>query len=169
MTPWTVAHQAFLWMGFPRQEYWSGLPFPSLGDLPSPGIKPTSPALTGILYHWATREAQIIQYNYEMSNSSKKKSLFLPLPAPFIQRDNFTVTFNCSQLPSIRIFKIWVSSALTKCKILSGHQKIMGYINPGTDLNVPLNTSLPYTWHKQRANMCGVWLLGLPTWNRKSS
>ena len=99
----------------------------------------------------------------------KKKSLFLPLPPPFIQRDNFTVTFNCSQLPSIRIFKIWVSSALTKCKILSGHQKIMGYINPGTDLNVPLNTSLPYTWHKQRANTCGVWLLGLPTWNRKSS
>jgi len=51
VTPWTVAHQAFLWMGFPRQEYWSGLPFPSLGDLPSPGIKPTSPALAGILYH----------------------------------------------------------------------------------------------------------------------
>jgi len=32
-------------MGFPRQEYWSGLPFPSPGDLPDPGIKPTSPAL----------------------------------------------------------------------------------------------------------------------------
>ena len=34
-------------MGFPRQEYWSGLPFPSLGDLPDPGIEPTSPALAG--------------------------------------------------------------------------------------------------------------------------
>ena len=43
--PWTVAHQAPLSMGFPRQEYWSGLPFPSPGDLPNPGIKPGSPAL----------------------------------------------------------------------------------------------------------------------------
>ena len=34
VTPWTVAHQAPLSMGFPRQEYWSGLPFPSPGDLP---------------------------------------------------------------------------------------------------------------------------------------
>ena len=45
MTPWTVAHQAPLSMGFSRQEYWSGLPFPSLGDLPDPGIEPGSPAL----------------------------------------------------------------------------------------------------------------------------
>ena len=44
-TPWTVAHQAPLSMGFSRQEYWSGLPFPSLGDLPDPGIEPRSPAL----------------------------------------------------------------------------------------------------------------------------
>ena len=44
-TPWTVAHQAPPSLGFSRQEYWSGLPFPSPGDLPDPGIKPGSPAL----------------------------------------------------------------------------------------------------------------------------
>ena len=44
-TPWIVAHQALLSMGFSRQEYWSGLSFPSLGDLPNPGIKLVSPAL----------------------------------------------------------------------------------------------------------------------------
>ena len=44
-TPWTVAYQAPLSMGFSRQEYWSGLPFPSPGDLPYPGIEPVSPAL----------------------------------------------------------------------------------------------------------------------------
>ena len=44
-TQWTVAHQAPLSMGFSRQEYWSGLPFPSPGDLPNPGIKPKSAAL----------------------------------------------------------------------------------------------------------------------------
>ena len=44
-TPWTVARQAPLSMGFSRQEYWSGLRFPSPGDLPDPGIEPKSPAL----------------------------------------------------------------------------------------------------------------------------
>ena len=44
-TPWTVACQAPLSLGFSRQEYWSGLPFPSPGDLPDPGIKLRSPAL----------------------------------------------------------------------------------------------------------------------------
>ena len=46
-TPWTLACQASLSMGFPRQEYWSGLPFPSPGYLPNPGIEPMSPALAG--------------------------------------------------------------------------------------------------------------------------
>ena len=44
-TPWTVAYQASLSVGFSRQEYWSGLLFPSPGDLPDPGIEPRSPAL----------------------------------------------------------------------------------------------------------------------------
>ena len=44
-TPWTVAYQAPLSMGFSRKEYWSGLPFPSPGDLPNSGIEPESPAL----------------------------------------------------------------------------------------------------------------------------
>ena len=45
VAPWTVAHQAPLSMGFSRQEYWSGLPFPSPEDLSDPGIEPRSPAL----------------------------------------------------------------------------------------------------------------------------
>ena len=45
VTLWTVAYQASLSMGFSRQEYWSGLPFPSPGDLPDAGIEPGSPAL----------------------------------------------------------------------------------------------------------------------------
>ena len=51
-TPWTIAHQAPLSMGFSRQEYWSGLPFPPPESLPDPGIEPGSPALlpdSGIL------------------------------------------------------------------------------------------------------------------------
>ena len=45
VTPWTIALQALLSMGFNRQEYWRRLPFPSPGDLPDPGTKPKSPAL----------------------------------------------------------------------------------------------------------------------------
>jgi len=45
VTPWTAASQAPPSMGFSRQEYWSGLPFPSPGDLPDSGIEPRSPAL----------------------------------------------------------------------------------------------------------------------------
>ena len=49
-TPWTVAHQAPLCMGFSRQEYWSGLPFLPPADLPHPGIEPMSPALAGVFF-----------------------------------------------------------------------------------------------------------------------
>ena len=57
VTPWTIARQTPLSMGFTRQEYWSGLPFRSPGDLPNPGIKPTSlasPALAGELFITST-------------------------------------------------------------------------------------------------------------------
>ena len=57
VTPWTVAHQVPLSMGFSRQEYWSGLPCPPPGDLPNPGIKPVSlmsPMLTGSIFTTST-------------------------------------------------------------------------------------------------------------------
>ena len=47
-TPWTVAYQALLSMGFYRQEYWSGLPFPSPRDLPNPWIEPISPVASSL-------------------------------------------------------------------------------------------------------------------------
>ena len=50
-TPWTAAYQAPPSMGFSRQEYWSGLPFPSPEDLPDQGIKPRFPALQAEFYH----------------------------------------------------------------------------------------------------------------------
>ena len=47
-TPWTIVHQTSPSMGFPRQEYWSGLPFPPPGDLLDPGIEPVFPALARV-------------------------------------------------------------------------------------------------------------------------
>ena len=57
VTPWTVAYQAPPSMEFSRQEYWSGLPFPSAGNLPNPGIKPTSLTLQVILYQLNHQES----------------------------------------------------------------------------------------------------------------
>ena len=71
-TPWGAAHQGPLSMGFSRQEYWSGLPFPSPGYLPNPGIKPTSlvsPSLTGGFFTTrVTWEAQSVSHSI-VSNS----------------------------------------------------------------------------------------------------
>ena len=64
-TPWTAAHQVPLSVGFSRQEYWSGLPFSTLGDLPNLGIKPMSwVSRIGrrILYHCVTWEAQLLMH-----------------------------------------------------------------------------------------------------------
>ena len=56
MIPWTVAHRASLSMGFPKQEYWGGLPCPSPGDLPDPGIEPMSLVLQALAGRFFTTE-----------------------------------------------------------------------------------------------------------------
>ena len=65
LTPSTVALQAPLFMGFPRQEYWSGLPFPPPGDIPNPEITPSSPALAGGFFTSEPRgkEVSLSTYN----------------------------------------------------------------------------------------------------------
>ena len=61
-SPWPITHQAPLSMGFSRQEYWSGLPFPSPGDLPDPGIKPRSSALQADFYHLSHQRSPLSVY-----------------------------------------------------------------------------------------------------------
>ena len=56
VTPWSIACQAPLSVGFPREEYWSALPFPSPGDLPDPGIELEFPALAGRFFTAETPE-----------------------------------------------------------------------------------------------------------------
>ena len=83
VTPWTVAYQAPLSMGFSRWEYWIGLPFSSPGDLPHPGIKPSSSTLQVDSYCWATGEAQnklIYCYFFYASESNLKSCLKACLP-----------------------------------------------------------------------------------------
>ena len=89
--PGTVARQAPLSMGFPGQEYCSGLPFPSAGDLLDPGTKPTSPALAGSLYRLrhkgspSIREFSSVQFTRSASDSLRPHGLQHarpPCPSP---------------------------------------------------------------------------------------
>ena len=79
VTPWTTAHQASLSMGFSRQGYWNGLPYPPPGDLLNPGIKPVSlrsPVLTGrLLITGTTWEAPFKRRVYLNKNIALKNSV----------------------------------------------------------------------------------------------
>ena len=77
VTPWAVAHQAPLSMGFSRQEYWSGLPFSSPGDLLDSGIEPRSPALQRILYHIGRQGNSHLVLNERFFLTAKYASNFL--------------------------------------------------------------------------------------------
>ena len=73
-TPWTIACQAPLSMGFSRQEYWRGLPFPSPGDLPDPGIEPESPVLAGGFFTAVPhgKPLQLYRSNQVVQNEAEK-------------------------------------------------------------------------------------------------
>ena len=72
-TPWTIAYEFPPAMEFSRQEYWSGLPFPSLGDHPHPGIEPGSPALEADYFTaWAIRETPYVVNSWLIRKSIKQ-------------------------------------------------------------------------------------------------
>ena len=83
MTPWTVAHQASLSLGFPKQEYLSGLPFPSPENLPNPGIEPTSPALTGKFFttELPGKPSEFCNYHLNQYNKNFLQHGNFPFPA----------------------------------------------------------------------------------------
>ena len=83
-TPWTVARQAPLSMGFSRQEHWSGLPFPSPGDLPNSGIEPGSPSKSTAHVLTVVNQTQKVNLR-KFSQGKKYKSLDL-CHAPLLQQ-----------------------------------------------------------------------------------
>ena len=114
--PWAVAHQAPLSMGFSRQEHWSGLPFPSPGTLPNPGIKPASlraPALAG---EFSTTRATWV------ADESGRSELCIPS----VWRVHIIVIVSCGVvLHARRMLMVWVSPGLQgdEVKILHFSEK----------------------------------------------
>ena len=109
VTPWTIADQAPLSMGFPMQEYWSGLSFPSLGDLPSPGIELASPVLQmGSLSLEPSGKASL--HGRCVFNSLGNCQQFSKVAVPFYFPISNLWEFSCStSLPTVDIisFIIW--------------------------------------------------------------
>ena len=99
-TPWTITHQAPLSMGFPRQEYWSGLPIPSPRDLPNSGMEPESPALqvdSLPLSHLGGRNLYVIHLKYSSVSMSIPN---YPFPPTFPAGNH--------KLVSLRKISLWV-------------------------------------------------------------
>ena len=86
MTPWTVTCQAPLSMGFSRQEYWNGLPFPSPGDLPDPGIEPEFPALAGRFFPAETPLGSLQNQMFSHSSGSQKPDIEVSAGPPSLWR-----------------------------------------------------------------------------------
>ena len=107
-TPWTGARQAPLSMGFPRREYWSGLPFPPPGDLPDPGIEAASPALASGFFITEPPGKPEFQNSY----------IRQILPAQLLSgwRDRFLVLLTLSRFHCLpELFK-WLRSAVLTAK-----------------------------------------------------
>ena len=124
-TPWTVAHQAPLSLGFSRQEYWNGLPFPPPGNLPNPGIESTSltyPALAGtfFFYHCTTWETHYL-YNSLILFSFVKYSMmsFLKHLLTWLSNSVYECTLNLVFISLQSPLNWSASSALFKFFMIS--------------------------------------------------
>ena len=98
-TPWTVACQASLSVGFPRQENWSGLPFPPPGNLPDPGVEPASPTSSALTGRFFTTEPP----GKPSSLSDKGKicpwHLFCPIQHGFREDNRLMVQVTLTEIP----------------------------------------------------------------------
>ena len=102
-TPWTVAHQAPLSMGFPRQEYWSGLPLPPSGNLPGPGIEPAT------LVSWIGRQVLFHCVTWESRGLSEASCLLSADLVPGWRKPLLVLAPACLHIHRSDHFLPWIS------------------------------------------------------------
>ena len=128
VTPWTVAYQASPSMGFSRQEYWSGLPFPSPGDLPDPGIEPVSPALEADALtsgppgkHLVSKSCPILCNPIDCSTPGRATSLPCPSLSPRVCSDSCSLSHWCclTILSSVALFSFCLGKSCRSLKAWS--------------------------------------------------
>ena len=169
VTPWTVAHQAPLLMRFPRQKYWSGLPFPSPGDLPNPGMKPmsyASPALAGgffffffgrqILYHWATWDILPFRKPGHGEATTNLQLVLLSFILSYVRRNTHVLL-----LSSRSRFLVGITYSQSHCK----HLLLCSVLNLGsTGYYVYIYQHNPGTKLAQQSAMVLWWVMPLVYW-----
>ena len=169
VTPWTVAHQAPLLMRFPRQKYWSGLPFPSPGDLPNPGMKPmsyASPALAGgffffffgrqILYHWATWDILPFRKPGHGEATTSLQLVLLSFILSYVRRNTHILL-----LSSRSRFLVGITYSQSHCK----HPLLCSVLNLGsTGYYVYIYQHNPGTKLAQQSAMVLWWVMPLVYW-----
>ena len=123
--PCTVAHQAPLSMGFSRQEYWSGLPCPSPGDLPDPGIEPRSPELQADSYQLSHQGSQTSRLFLSWCRTPQGEGLFTGPP----QASSEQVQNSCNLRNQMRISCAFCDSPDPGCKQNSLTREITRFIS----------------------------------------
>ena len=133
-TPWTVAYQFSPSMGFSRQEYWSGLPFPSPGDLSDPGIEPGSTRTGGRRFNlWATREAPFLRV---VASNLFRILINLFSKMGLLTRQNmWTLDYSCTHLNTLcllcmveYVFWKYFNINFSGNHFLQGYQDIFGKV-----------------------------------------
>ena len=149
VTPRTIACQAPLSMEFPRQEHWSGLPFPSPGDLPDPGIEPTSPTLVCMLSRsscvwllatpWPVTCHAPLSMEFPRQESWKRLPFPSPgdLPDPGIELQS--PALQADTLPSEPPGKLWPSNS-TSGHISWEHHNSKRHMQPSVHCNTIYNS-----------------------------
>ena len=118
-TPWTIAHQAPLSMGFSRQEDWSGLPFPSPGDLPNPGIKPGLLHCRQMIYWLSCEGSPALTYGIDISSVDSLSCVRLfSTPGIAAHQASLSITNSWSSLGLTSIESVMPSSHLILCRPL---------------------------------------------------
>ena len=154
VTPWTIAHQAPLSMEFSRQEYWSGLPFPAVGDLPDPGIEPTSPpwqADSLPLSHLGSPYEYIHIYKGPYSQSYGFSSSHVWM---------WELTIKKAEHRRIDVFELWCWRRLLRVLWTArrSNQSVLKEINPEHSLK-----GLSWNWS---SNTLATWYEELTLWKR---
>ena len=141
VTPWTVAHQAPLSMEFSRQQYWSGLPFPSPGDLPDLGTEPRSPTLQAVPYHLSHLKSQslrgepIFQKLQQLVSVTVYKTQFFSLHWVLCPYRSRSISTN-----KLKIRENWRPSAKTLG--LNSYSRSMTKLNLKQDASLFMNNSV---------------------------
>ena len=160
MTPWTVAHQAPLTLEFSRQEYWSGLPFPSPGDLPNPGIEPESPALQADSLPSEPPGKHVYVYTHTHTHTHTHIYIYIPLKCKHLIASPVIISFNPTVFLTVWFFSL--SSKWPYREIIHQQVNMFRFCCSSVLIFSTLCGQKIHRWGKRLSGMCVFLIDGIP-------